>query len=221
MLPAVRAAVPTARSERGAPRLTGQALRIALTGPRQSGKTATMLRLATVLAGRGVQVAGVAQPARRAEGRIVGYDLLDLADGERVTLAELLPAAERMSGPAFRFAEEGWSWARQRILAARRDALVVGVDELGWVEADHGEGHLPPLLLPLTEERASCYLLGVRADRAEALGRRLGGFARLLSMPLAAVAEEELLQLVEERCRGILAGAGPCALERALDGVVR
>ncbi len=165
---------------------------LAVVGTWQVGKTSTLLRLAHELRALGYAVGGVVQPALRAEGRVQGYDLLDVASGDRTRLARRLPV--KLPGKmGFAFDDGAFQWAAERILAARREARVVVVDEIGRLEADTGQGHLPALTGPCPCDRVRVRLLGIREDRAIALSERLGGFQRSLAVPLDEEAYSDTL----------------------------
>lgn len=152
-------------------------LRIAVVGPPGSGKSATLAELVLRLEGR-VELGGVLQPKRLEGATVEGYDLADAASGERRPFAIRRPRGAPGS-IGFAFDAALWPWARERVLEARTQAAIVVVDELGRLEAE-GDGHLPALLEPVAEERASIWLLGVRADRRDRVEERLGGFARTI-----------------------------------------
>lgn len=176
-------------------------LRVALVGRFGSGKTTTLLRLKDALLAAGLSAGGVLQPARREGDRVMGYDLLDVATRERRPFASLV-SIRRPGCPGFLFSEEGWGWARRLIIEARQQAQVLLLDELGRVEADEGSGHLPALLEPVASEKAGSYLLGVRADRADAIEARLGGFDLTCNLPLDEELFTGLLQRVLDRVSG-------------------
>lgn len=188
-----------------AERLAGPRL-AAVVGQRGVGKTRAILRLVDGLRERGLALGGVAQPATHEQGARggeplsecgpsardrhcvrVGYRLRDVATGEEVDFARARPSTPGLDsggGLGFSFEPQGWSRARELIVAARHSADAVVVDELGRLEAEGG-GHLPALLEPLERQRAQLYVVAVRADRLEAIMRRLGR-CHLLQLRLPA-----------------------------------
>jgi nucleoside-triphosphatase len=161
---------------------------VAVTGARGSGKTTALLHLAGALRAAGLRVGGVVQPVVYEVGERVGYDVLDVASGERRPLARR-PAPASLDGCGFAFAPDAWSWAAARIRGARRECDVVVADELGSLEAA-GRGHLPALEDLLGAERATLWLLGARQDVVGALEARLGAF----TLVVERAAELEALQ---------------------------
>ena len=146
----------------------------AVIGPPGSGKTTLLGKLVAELAGRGVGVGGVLQPAQREDRRTLGYALRALPGGEEQPLARARATAPA-GGLGFEFDPAAWTWARSRIGEARRGSPIVVVDELGKLEAA-GQGHMPALLEEISGESPGVLLLAVRADCAGAVAERLGGF---------------------------------------------
>jgi nucleoside-triphosphatase THEP1 len=136
-------------------------------GQRRQGKTTAIRALATGLVERGHSVAGVAQPARLEDGRVVGYDLVDLATQEVRPLAH---RAEQGARPLYRFDAAGFEWAEERL---QRAADFLLVDEIGWVEVEGG-GHMPALKAALAEELCRAAVLGVRDEFFHAVADSLG-----------------------------------------------
>jgi nucleoside-triphosphatase THEP1 len=136
-------------------------------GDKGQGKTTAVISLAGELERSGVRVAGVAQPARLRGGRVVGYDLLDLESGKKRTLAR---RSERGEQPGFAFDPAAFEWAGRRI---DREADVVLVDEIGWVEIE-GRGHMPAFSKSLQRAAVKAAVIGVRRDYIGALRDLVG-----------------------------------------------
>jgi hypothetical protein len=176
-------------------------IRWAILGRGRAGKSSAILGLAQALRSRGLSLGGVAQPSLMHEGRVIGYDLVDLRSEERLPFARkrdtILPGQL-----SFAFDERAWDWACSLILTARSSADVLLVDEIGRLEADEGTGHLPALLSP-QPDACACWILGVRQDREAALRAKLGPFARELFAPvdpaMLALLSEEILLLLNAR----------------------
>jgi nucleoside-triphosphatase THEP1 len=171
---------------------------LAVTGLRGSGKTTRAIELGRALSETGASVGGVVQPARfcaQSRGKSVeGYDLLDLATGERRPFARAAPRRgggtergevtpesssnypelERLSG--FEFDPEGWIWAGDRIRWAREHCEVLVVDEIGRLEAAGG-GHLSALRDAVEQDRASRWILSVRSGIWTEIQERVGEFS--------------------------------------------
>ena len=160
-----------ARADDRAPVLFG------LSAPPRHGKTSAVCALAEALRRQGVDVSGVAQPARTRflEGKeeVLGYDLLDLLNEESVPFAQRVPPGEGEVGRMrFRLDPKGMAWAAERIL---QPAEVTFVDELGWVEAEGG-GHMPALLEALQQRHQKILVLAFRPALNDVFAERLAAF---------------------------------------------
>jgi nucleoside-triphosphatase THEP1 len=155
--------------------------RIVVCGPRGSGKTTTLLGMRDAWAHRGLRVGGVVQLVRIVDELRVGYDLMDVGDGETRPIARRrMPPLEE--GLGFDFDDAAWVWARERILEARRHADVLVIDELGRLEA-RGGGHVAALRAPVAEERCRIWLLGVREGFEAEIASLVGEFAEVHRLP--------------------------------------
>ena len=112
---------------------------IILSGERGAGKTSTCLRLAEEAKRRGLRPAGVICPARLADGRKVGIDLMDVRTGERRPLAEADERPAALRTLAYRFHQEAMSWGAAIIEGATPCTLLI-IDELGPLELVRGQG---------------------------------------------------------------------------------
>lgn len=170
----------------------------AILGSPGVGKTSTLLQVAERLREAGLQVGGVAQPALYRDGARVGYELLDLATGEKRPFATLTSQGG-IDGTRFAFDEAGWVWAAERIRAAMRTADVVAVDEVGRIEAK-GDGHMRALLGPATFGRARWWLLAVRSDCADAIQEQVGEFAVRVTLDAMPQTNGLVARIVTEVC---------------------
>ena len=110
-----------------------------LSGPRGSGKTTACREGIALARQRGLDCAGILCPARFAEGRKTGIDLLDVRGGECRPLAMVddLPGDLRMG--RFRFDTQVMDWGTA-ILSAACPCDVLFVDEIGPLELERGQG---------------------------------------------------------------------------------
>ncbi len=106
-------------------------------GPKHSGKTTAATRLVDRARREGIRVAGVLSPSLHAGGRLVGFDVTDIATGRRAPLARR-ETGEGDSG-GFRFLDEGLAAGRAALATAvqRGPALTI-VDEFGPLELRGG-----------------------------------------------------------------------------------
>ena len=175
--------------------------RVALLGAPGSGKTTAALKLVRALEECGLRVEGVVQPATFEDQRRTGYVLRDVASQRQRSFAQKKKTADG-KGLGYTFEPEGWQWASRRLQQARLEADVAVVDELGRLEA-RGEGHLPALTRPLDGEQAQVWLLGVRADAAEAIQQRLGPFHLQRTVDSGGDLVEDLVRRIVETVRGL------------------
>lgn len=103
------------------------------TGPKHCGKTTAAARLADTVRQHGFRVAGLLAPSLYRQGRLIGFDALDLRRGVRSPLAVRREAPGAV-GP-FHFLEEGLRLGSQALEVAAADgADLVVVDEFGPLE---------------------------------------------------------------------------------------
>jgi len=129
----------TALAESSGP-LTAPVRTVVVTGARGSGKTTAVVEAGRRLLELGVGVAGFAQPGTWEEGERTGFELVDLATGERAELARRTTPSQGEHGTGYRFERSGFALG-ERALARARPGGVLVVDELGPVEL-RGRGHM-------------------------------------------------------------------------------
>jgi nucleoside-triphosphatase THEP1 len=126
------------RSDSG--RHAAQTAVVIVTGPTGSGKTTLTHAVVERLRERGLRVAGILAPGYLAEGRRTGFDIVNLATGERTPLAR---EQEQVVGPhprwsRFAFSETGLALGHKALTVDARGADVVIVDEVGPFELSGG-----------------------------------------------------------------------------------
>jgi len=165
---------------------------IAVVGGAGSGKTQLLHRIVDRIRGAGIRVGGFTQPAIIENQGRTGYRLRDVATGEEMLFA-------RRHGRDVHFNDEGWEWARERLLSAQ-DAQLLVVDELGLLEAK-GEGHLKHAIFPPANGRPRIVLASVRAHCVAAIAERLGPFSRQIHADASAREVDELVGFIIRRLR--------------------
>jgi len=160
-----------------------------LTGPVGIGKTTIAGRVVELARHRGIACRGVLAPALRNAGLKIGIAGVDLATGERRTLA---CTSCDMKGPrlgSYSFDAEALEWATSIILealsptqgaeATAENAALVVVDEIGKLELWQRLG-LAAVLPALASCPSACVLVIVRESLLDELRARLGDACPLL-----------------------------------------
>ena len=103
------------------------------TGEKHSGKTTCVAGLVKAARAKGFNVAGILAPSLYRNGRLMGFDILDLRNGDRTSLARRRTDTTKMS--PFVFIDEGLRLghtALRRAVVEYADLVVV--DEFGPLE---------------------------------------------------------------------------------------
>jgi nucleoside-triphosphatase THEP1 len=113
---------------------------VIVTGATGSGKTTLTAAVVEHLRARGVRIAGILAPGHLVEGRRSGFDIVDLATGERAPLAR---EEEHITGrharwSRFAFSPDGLALGHKALGEDARGADVVVVDEVGPFELSGG-----------------------------------------------------------------------------------
>ncbi len=147
---------------------------VIVTGATGSGKTTLVQAAIERLRARGARVAGILAPGFVAGGRRTGFDIVNLATGERRPLAR---EDEHVAGPhprwsRFAFSPEGLEVGHRALGEDAKGADVVVVDEVGPFELSGGgwAGALDALVAT----SSGAVLLVVRESLVEAVKARWG-----------------------------------------------
>ena len=174
-------------------------------GPPGAGKTTATLRLADLLAARGLRVGGFFQRTTVDALEHRGYDLVRFADHSQV-IALARPGVRRDETAdatvcSYVFSDDalatGWEWLRED--AARAHALVI--DEVSKLEVA-GQGHCAAVRWALSLPADLLVLLSVRADQlAYAVERfdladRIRGY---IELPATDAELEEMAERLSDR----------------------
>ncbi len=102
-------------------------------GPKHSGKTSRATRLVEELRRSGYTIGGFLAPSIYREETLIGFEILDLQNDQRVELAERSKERGRVAG--FTFCDRGIDLGRQALrLAVESPVDLVVVDEFGPLE---------------------------------------------------------------------------------------
>jgi len=108
------------------------------TGPEHSGKTTTVAKLLHQACIAGKRVGGILAPSVWREGRLIAFDVMNVATGERRRLADHVGPACPIAG-GFAFHEEGLAFGRSVLAGtAAAGADLIVVDEFGPLELSGG-----------------------------------------------------------------------------------
>jgi len=111
---------------------------ILLVGDIRSGKTATGLRLLSLLRSYGIQVGGILAPRLLKGEETIGYSIIDLATNATHPFAGLEPSDIQIG--KFYISQAGLNLADRTIVSSLSERPVVFVDEVGQLEVQ-GKGH--------------------------------------------------------------------------------
>ena len=115
---------------------------ILLVGGIGSGKTATGLRLLSLLRSYGIQVGGILAPRILKDEETIGYSIIDLATNATHPFAGLEPSNIQIG--KFYLSQAGLDSADRTIIKALNESPVVFIDEIGRLELEGG-GHAPAM----------------------------------------------------------------------------
>lgn len=160
------------------------------TGRRHSGKTTSADSLAQVARNEGFNVAGLLALSRYSNGRLVGFDGLDLRDGTRIPLASLKPDGDKTE--RFTFTATGLRLGSIALSpSATKSAELIIVDEFGPMEL-HGKGWRSSVDSLLTSADA-LLLVVVRQELSNQIQKL---YATIPSRQLAASEPESISKVI-------------------------
>lgn len=169
-----------------------------VTGATGSGKTTLATAVVERLRARGVRVAGILAPGYVAGGRRTGFDIVNLANGERETLAR---EEQHIAGPhprwsRFAFSLEGLALGHRALGEDARGADVVVVDEVGPFELSGGGW--ADALDALLAISSSAMLLVVRESVVDAVKARWGS-AESVVFDVSSASPDEIADRLSPR----------------------
>lgn len=119
--------------------VTTQNTLILWTGPKHCGKTTSAANLAQIARAEGFDVAGILAPSLYLNGELLGFDVLDLQNENRIPLAKKLKTQNsklktKMAGP-FTFINEGLKLGNAALSKENtKSADLIIIDEFGPLE---------------------------------------------------------------------------------------
>lgn len=147
---------------------------VVLTGPTGSGKTTMAGSVVEALRRAGARVGGILAPGYLMDGRRTGFDLIDLATGDRAPLARERQdtAARHAQWSRFAFLPDGLALGARALGQGAFPSDVIVVDEVGPFELSGGGW--AGALDALAHGYAGALLLVVRESVADAVAARWG-----------------------------------------------
>jgi nucleoside-triphosphatase THEP1 len=105
------------------------------TGPKHSGKTTSAAELVKKVKNKGFSVAGLLAPSIYINGRLTGFDAVNIKNGERIPLAERTQSPEPNSVRVFTFSKTGLKFGSNALdTKSIKSADLIIVDEFGPLE---------------------------------------------------------------------------------------
>ncbi|HNV03251.1 MAG TPA: nucleoside-triphosphatase [Vicinamibacterales bacterium] len=174
---------------------------VLLTGPTGSGKTTMATEVVKRLRQAGVRVGGVLAPGLLADERRTGFDLLDIATGQRAGLARERPgpAARHAQWGRFSFLPDGLALGARALGPGAAASDVIVVDEVGPFELSGGGW--AEALDALARGFPGALLLVARESVAEAVAARWGA-AETIVCRVDGDAPERVAGLLDARATG-------------------
>lgn len=124
----------TSLSQTKEPMVASRKKLILWTGPKQSGKTTCAAELVKTARKAGFSVAGLLAPSLYRNGKLIGFDALDLHNNTRTSLARL---EEGFETKRFTFFEDGLKHGKIALgIMATKTADLIIVDEFGPLEME-------------------------------------------------------------------------------------
>ena len=162
------------------------------TGRKHSGKTTSTANLAQIARDEGFSVAGLLAPSIYLNGRLIGYDVLDLRNKTRASLAQCKTDGDKTE--RFTFIADGLKLGRTALSpAATESADLIIVDEFGPLEL-RGDGWRRDVDSLL----ASCDALILLVVRQELADRVQELYAGVPSQRLPAIEPESVDKIIAE-----------------------
>lgn len=107
------------------------------TGPKHSGKSSKAIGLVEKAKSQGLKVGGVLAPSRYENGKLLGFDIINLQTGQRRLLSS--PGSEKSGGERFEFTEAGGDFGKDALNSENlKSCHLVLLDEFGPFEIEGG-----------------------------------------------------------------------------------
>jgi len=168
------------------------------TGKKHSGKTTSAARLAGMARDEGFDTAGLLAEALYHDGRLIGFDAIDLQTKKRAPLARR--RSEGGESIPFDFIAEGVRLGRSALsMAATESADLIVVDEFGPLEMNSQGWRTDVDLLVRTSE--ALILLVVREELARQVRHLYSNVASLMLCAAEAESVEKVMSVLRGQQR--------------------
>lgn len=167
------------------------------TGKKHSGKTTAAARLAKTARAEGFVVVGLLAPSTYRNGRLTGYDVLDLRNKNRVSLVHRKTDGNKTE--RFTFISDGLKLGRDALSpAATESADIIIVDEFGPLEL-RGDGWRRDVdsLLALSD---ALILLVVRRELADQVQELYAGVPSQILPAIEPESADKIITSLKNRC---------------------
>ncbi len=168
------------------------------TGKKHSGKTTAAAKLAQAARAEGFAVAGLLAPSTYRNGRLIGYDILELRNKTRTSLAQHKTDGNKTE--RFTFAADGLKLGRSALSpAATKSADIIIVDEFGPLEL-RGDGWRRDVDSLLASSNA-LILLVVRRELVDRVQELYAGVPSRILSALEPESIDKIIASLKNRCR--------------------
>lgn len=131
------------------------------TGPKHSGKSSNAVRLIEKAKSQGLRVAGIIAPSKYKDGKLTGFDIINLQTNKKEVLSRLNTSSSEMH--PFEFTKKGEQLGKEALNSEKiKHCDLIVIDEFGPFEIEgHGwrkeidlllELNIAPLLIIIREE---------------------------------------------------------------------
>jgi nucleoside-triphosphatase THEP1 len=167
------------------------------TGEKHCGKTTTAAQLAKTACAGGFVVAGLLAPAVYRNGRLTGYDVLDLRNKIRASFAQRKTDGNKTE--RFTFVADGLKLGRDALSSATTESAdIIIVDEFGPLEL-RGDGWRREVDLLLTLSDA-LILLVVRSELTERVQELYAGVTSQVLPATEPESIDKIISILKKRC---------------------
>jgi nucleoside-triphosphatase len=168
------------------------------TGEKHCGKTTSAAKLTKATRAEGFVVVGLLAPSKYRNGRLTGYDVLDLRSKTQTLLARRKTDGNKTE--RFTFVSDGLKLGRDALSpTATETADIIIIDEFGPLEL-HGDGWRKDVdsFLALSD---ALILLVVRRELTERVQELYAGVPSQILSATESESIDKIISILKKRCR--------------------